>query len=51
MRRRISDWPLAQMKQRPGSFYALLFVLSYLIATLFGDLRAVGISLYLYLTQ
>jgi undecaprenyl-diphosphatase len=51
MRRRISAWPLAQMKRTPASFYALLFVLSYLIATLFVDLRRSGTALYLYLTQ
>lgn len=51
MRRRISAWPLKRMKQSPGSFYALLFVLSYLLATLFGDLRRSGSALYGYLGQ
>jgi undecaprenyl-diphosphatase len=51
MRQRIARWPLAQMKRRPGLFYAALFVLTYLIATLFTDLRTGGRALHQYLLQ
>jgi undecaprenyl-diphosphatase len=50
MRRRISAWPLAQMKKYPGTAYALLFLISYLIATLFGELRRGGLDIYHYLS-
>jgi len=50
MRHRIAKWPMAQFSRRPGLAYAALFLLSYLIATLFTDLRVNGITLYRYLT-
>jgi undecaprenyl-diphosphatase len=49
--RTISAWPLAQMKKYPGVSYAAFFVLSFLIATLFGDLRQSALAIYEYLTS
>lgn len=51
LRPRLCAPPLALMKRRPGTFYALVFVLTYLIATLFDDLRRSGTALYGYLTH
>lgn len=50
LRRRVSAWPLALSRRSPGAFYAALFVASYLIATLFTDLRQAGLWLYGYVS-
>jgi undecaprenyl-diphosphatase len=49
MARRLASGPLRALRQRPGVFYAMLFVSTYLIATLFGDVRRSGIAIYRYL--
>lgn len=41
----IARWPLAWLARHPASFYAAAFLTSYLIATLFADLRSIGLLL------